>query len=49
MVELLYHKRNRLIMTVVDGNILQKMFKTITREKNVRRSYFCSAVTMTKL
>ena len=35
MLELLYHKRSCVITIVVDGNILQKMFKTITCEKNV--------------
>ena len=36
MLELLYHKHNPLIMTVIyKSTFLKKTFKTITREKNV--------------
>ena len=49
MLELLYHKRNPLITTVVYGSIFLKTFKIITGEKNVRRYYFSSGITMMKL
>ena len=35
--ELLYHKLNPLVTTVVNGSIFLKIFKTITSEKNARR------------
>ena len=44
MLELLYHKRNHLITTVVDDNIFKKIFPTITWEKNLRRYYFCLSI-----
>ena len=42
MLELLHHKRNLVITTVVNGSIFKKKFKAITREKNVRRRYYFS-------
>ena len=49
MLDLLYHKRNPSITTVVDGSIFEKIFKTITGGKNFRRYYFYLGITMIKL
>ena len=50
MLELLYHKRNPLIMTILDGSISYKIFTVITREKNLkRRCCFCKGITIMKL
>ena len=50
MLELLCHKRNFLLTTVIDDTIFLKIFKTVTWEKNViRRYYFCSGSIMMKL
>ena len=39
MLDLLYHKRNPHIMTIVHGSIFKNIFKTLTWKKNLRR-YF---------
>ena len=49
MLEILYHKHNPLITTAVYKSTFLRKIKTITWEKNVRRYYFCSGVTMIKL
>ena len=42
MLELLHHKRNRVLTTAVDGRVFQKVFTTVTSDKKVkRRYYFC--------
>ena len=48
MLELLHHKRNSFITTVVYGSIFKKSFKIITGEKN-RRYYFPLGITMITL
>ena len=44
MLDLIYHKPNSLIMTLVDGSFFKKMSKTITWEKKV-----ISGITIMKL
>ena len=51
MLYILYHKCKPLIMTAADDSIFlfsQKIFKTITWKKNIRR-YFFPGITMMKL
>ena len=40
MLDVLNHKCNTLITTATDGSIFQKIFKTIAKEKDVKRYYF---------
>ena len=49
-LDLVYHKRNPLFITIVDASVFLKIFKTITWEKHVRKRYFVYLViTMMKL
>ena len=50
ILELLSHKCNPLITTVVDGSVFKKNIKNLTWKKNVRkRYYFGSGITIMKL